>query len=54
LGFVLAHEEVDTAIVGTHNPDHMKANIELVGNELPIPQEVVEELHHRFSQVEWS
>jgi aryl-alcohol dehydrogenase-like predicted oxidoreductase len=54
LGFVLAHEEVDTAIVGTRNPDHMKTNIELVENELPIPQEVVEELHHRFSQAEWS
>jgi aryl-alcohol dehydrogenase-like predicted oxidoreductase len=54
LGFVLAHEDVDTAIVGTRNPEHMKANIELIENELPISQEVVEELHHRFSQVEWS
>jgi aryl-alcohol dehydrogenase-like predicted oxidoreductase len=54
LGFVLAHEEVDTAIVGTRNPDHMKTNIELVEKELPILQEVVEELHHRFSRVGWS
>jgi aryl-alcohol dehydrogenase-like predicted oxidoreductase len=54
LGFVLAHKEVDTAIVGTRNPDHMQTNIELVEKELPIPQEAIAELHHRFSQVGWS
>lgn len=52
LGFTLAHEEVDTAIVGTRNPDHMRANIKLVENELPIPPEVVQELHRRFDQLE--
>ena len=51
-GFVFAHPEVDTAIVGTRNPSHMMANIELFKNRLPIPNEVVEELHRRFDQVE--
>ena len=51
LGFVLAHPEVDTAIVGTGNPDHMLANIEVVENQLPIPESVVGELHRRFDQL---
>jgi aryl-alcohol dehydrogenase-like predicted oxidoreductase len=51
LGFVLAHDEVDTAIVGTRNPEHMQANIEGFEGELPIPAEVVEELHRRFEEV---
>ena len=54
LGFVLAHNEVDTAIVGTRDPDHLRTNIELVEKELPIVQEVVEELHQRFSRIGWS
>jgi aryl-alcohol dehydrogenase-like predicted oxidoreductase len=52
LGFVLAHPEIDTAIVGTASPAHMKANIALVENELPIPIEVVRELHCRFDELE--
>lgn len=27
LGFTFAHDDVDTAIVGTVNPEHMKTNI---------------------------
>ena len=52
LGFTLAHPEVDTAIVGTHNPDHMLANIMTVETKLPIPTEAVEELHHRFDALD--
>jgi aryl-alcohol dehydrogenase-like predicted oxidoreductase len=52
LGFVLAHEEVDTAIVGTRNPDHMRTNIELVKSQLPISVEIVQELHRRFDRLE--
>lgn len=48
LGFVLAHERVDTAIVGTLNPAHMQANITWVNTQLPIPEEVVAELVRRF------
>ena len=51
-GFVFAHPDVDTAIVGTRNPSHMKANIEMFEDRLPIPTEVVEELRRRFDQVE--
>jgi aryl-alcohol dehydrogenase-like predicted oxidoreductase len=54
LGFVLAHPEIDTAIVGTASPAHMEANIALVENELPIPSEVVRELHRRFDELEES
>ena len=51
LGFVFAHPEVDTAIVGTRNSSHMLANIELVEEHLPIATEAVEELRRRFDEV---
>lgn len=52
LGFTLSHPEVDTAIVGTRNPDHMRANIEMVENQLPISPAVVNELHRRFEALD--
>lgn len=48
LGFTLAHAEVDTAIVGTRNPDHLKANVEWVEHAPPVAPEIIEELHRRF------
>jgi aryl-alcohol dehydrogenase-like predicted oxidoreductase len=51
LGFTLAHDEIDTAIVGTSDPGHMKANIKLVEWQLPLPDETIEELHRRFDQL---
>jgi hypothetical protein len=51
LGFVLAHEIVDTAIVGTRNPRHMAANIAWVEEELPISEKTVEALHRRFADL---
>ena len=51
LGFVLANPEVDTAIVGTRNPVHMLANIDLVQNRLPIPNDAVDELYRRYDLV---
>jgi hypothetical protein len=51
LGFTLAHDAIDTAIVGTKNPDHVRANIELVEHALPIPEEVVEELRQRYDEL---
>jgi aryl-alcohol dehydrogenase-like predicted oxidoreductase len=50
LGFLLAHDEVDTAIVGTANPKHMCENIEIVAHDLPISSKAVEALHRRFEQ----
>jgi aryl-alcohol dehydrogenase-like predicted oxidoreductase len=51
-GFTLAEAAVTTIITGTHNPDHLNANINMVTNMLPIPDEPVAELHRRFEQVE--
>ena len=51
MGFVFAHPEVDTAIVGTRNPSHMRANIDMVEKQLPVSSEFVEEIHHRFNKV---
>jgi aryl-alcohol dehydrogenase-like predicted oxidoreductase len=51
LGFVAAHDEMDTIIVGTCNPDHMRHNIDLWKAQLPIAAEAVGELRRRFTQV---
>ena len=48
LGFTFAHPQVDTAIVGTRNPDHLLSNIELVNSGLGLADGVVEELYRRF------
>jgi aryl-alcohol dehydrogenase-like predicted oxidoreductase len=55
LGFVLAHEDVHTAILGTRSPEHMLANIAAVGTALPVAGEIIEELSRRFDAVgrEW-
>ncbi|MBM3933115.1 MAG: aldo/keto reductase [SAR202 cluster bacterium] len=50
MGFVMAHPEVDTIIVGSHNPAHIRSNIEMVEKRLPIPTEAVRELQRRFEQ----
>ena len=54
LGFVLAHPEVATAIVGTGNPDHMRHNISVVENELPLPCAAVEDLKRRYDRLGWT
>ncbi len=51
LGFTLAHDAVDTAIVGTQNPAHMRANLRWVEEDLPIDPAAVAELHRRFDEV---
>ena len=48
LGFTFAHPQVDTAIVGTTNPDHLLSNIEMVNSGLDLAGGVVEELYRRF------
>ena len=52
MGFLFAHEEVNVAIVGTHNPGHMLSNIDLLANRLPIPTETVAALYERFGRLE--
>ena len=51
LGFTLAHDAVDVAIVGTKTPKYMRSNIEMVDNNLPISEEVIAELHKRFEEI---
>jgi aryl-alcohol dehydrogenase-like predicted oxidoreductase len=51
LGFTFAHDPVDVMIVGTLDPDHLRANIECINTKLPIEAALVEELHRRFEQV---
>ncbi len=51
-GFALAEPAVTTIITGTHNVDHLKSNIDLVANHLPIADATVRELHERFEQAE--
>ena len=51
MGFVLAQPEIDTVIVGTHNPDHVVSNIEMVESLLPIAAEAIDELHRRFDEL---
>jgi len=48
LGFIFAHDQVDTAIVGTLNPSHLRSNIDMVETQLPIAAEAVEELRRRY------
>lgn len=55
LGFVLAHEDVHTAIVGTRDPEHMLANIDTVETQLPLADRTVADLHERYDRIgqEW-
>jgi aryl-alcohol dehydrogenase-like predicted oxidoreductase len=55
LGFTLANQSIDTAIVGTSDPDHMQENIRMVEQELPIAEEAVQALKDRFYEFdsEW-
>jgi aryl-alcohol dehydrogenase-like predicted oxidoreductase len=51
LDFVLSHDAVDTAIVGTSNPQHMKKNIQWVEDVLPIDSRYIQQIRQRFDEV---
>ena len=51
LGFTMAREEVNVAIVGTMNRKHLKSNIRLFEEQIPISEVAVEELYRRFDQL---
>ena len=51
LGFTLAHDAIDTAIVGTRNPRHMQMNVDWVEHAAPLASEAVEALHRRFDEL---
>lgn len=48
LGFTLAHDAIDTAIVGTRNPAHMQSNIDWLNSLPPLSAQTVDELYRRF------
>jgi len=48
MGFTYAHEAVDTAIVGTKNPQHLRENIRLHEEGYVLPQSAIDELYRRF------
>ena len=48
IGFVLGHEEIDTAIIGTSNPEHLIENVKVIENKLPISNSTILDLHRRF------
>jgi aryl-alcohol dehydrogenase-like predicted oxidoreductase len=52
LAFTLAHDAVDTAIVGTRNPQHAADNIARVQRGLAIAPALLRELHRRFDQLD--
>ena len=56
LGFVLAHDEVDVAIVGTERRHHLESNVDMVNSRLPISSTAVDALHDRFDRLseEWA
>jgi hypothetical protein len=51
LGFTLARPEIDVAIVGTLNPDHMASNLRLMESGVELDPGVVEELYRRFDRL---
>jgi aryl-alcohol dehydrogenase-like predicted oxidoreductase len=51
LGFTLAHDAVDTAIVGTSDPEHMRSNVRWLEEEFPIAAQAVRELERRFDEL---
>ena len=50
LAFVLSHKAVTTAIVGTHNLDHLKSNIELSNSDFDLNNETLQEIYSRFKE----
>ena len=55
LGFVLAHQDVGTAILGTRDLEHMRANIRVVETQLPLADATIADLHERYDRIgrEW-
>ena len=55
MGFTFAHAQVDTAIIGTTNPEHMRSNLSAYDLAVRLDRTVVSELHSRFKKLdnEW-
>ena len=51
MGFVFAHPEINTAIIGTTNVDHLLSNIEMLNQGITISSQTFSELTQRFSDL---
>lgn len=51
LGFTLAHDAVDVAIVGTKTPKYMRSNVEFVEVGMRLSDATMTELHRRFENL---
>ena len=51
MGFVFAHPDIDSVLVGSNNASHVVSNIDIVENRLPIASEAVDELRRRFDDL---
>jgi aryl-alcohol dehydrogenase-like predicted oxidoreductase len=51
LGFVLAHEEVDVALMGTRSPGHVAENVSAAQQDPPLSRRVAEDIRERFDRV---
>jgi len=51
LGFTLAFAQVDTAIVGTRNLEHMKENIGIMNNWKSLSPELIDIFRQRHAQL---
>ncbi len=51
LGFVMSQQEVDVAIVGTANPDHLASNVATLEQRPVIAPEVAAQLRDRWTAV---
>ena len=51
MGFIFSFEEIDSAIIGTQNPDHMLGNIEMFLKSLPISVKTVNDLCQRYDSL---
>ena len=51
MGFTFSHSQVDTAIVGTTNTDHLLSNITMLDQGVTLPSETMDALTQRFSDL---
>ena len=51
MGFIFAHPEVDTAIVGTTNPAHLLSNIALLDGGVELASETMDTLTQRYGEL---
>jgi hypothetical protein len=52
LGFVFASDLIDTAIVGSTDPEHIQTNFQLYIDEIPISSQAVNTLYERFDKLD--